>query len=77
VANRDVTYVPVSSSDSFGERRLSTRKFSTAFVETEEARPEETRPFKDRLQSIHPFGTTRRDREGIKVQGESRLGPDS
>ena len=49
MANGDISYVPVSSSASFEEPRLSTRKFSTAFVETEEARPEETRPIKDRL----------------------------
>ena len=50
MANGDMTYVPVSSEASSGKPRLSKRKSSTAFVETEEARPEETRPFKDRLQ---------------------------
>ena len=43
----------------FRELRLGTTKFSTAFVEAEEAHPESTRSFQDHLQSIHPFCTTR------------------
>ena len=43
------------------ELRSSSTKFLIAFVETEEAHPESTRPFQDCLQSIHPLGTTRGD----------------
>ena len=59
VANGEMEHVPVSSSSIVSRAKANCNENpSTALVKTEEARSEETRPFKDRLQSVHARGTT-------------------